>query len=97
MRDRLLKLQAEAYAKDVENYIKAQDEKVAAQRKVAWEILEAQYSVINASKAMDDQIRGLSSGADDIFAKATMSPNDYAMWSLANQKAMLNLNYLINV
>ncbi|HCP6178785.1 hypothetical protein [Acinetobacter baumannii] len=91
MRDRLLKLQAEAYAKDVENYIKAQDEKVAAQRKVAWEILEAQYSVINASKAMDDQIRGLSSGADDIFAKATMSPNDYAMWSLANQKSNAQL------
>lgn len=91
MRDRLLKLQAEAYAKDVENYIKAQDEKVAAQRKVAWEILEAQYSVINASKAMDEQIKGLSSGADDIFAQATMSPNDYAMWSLANQKGNAQL------
>lgn len=91
MRDRLLKLQAEAYAKDVENYIKSQDEKVAAQRKVAWEILEAQYAVINASKAMDDQIKGLSSGADDIFAQATMSPNDYAMWSLANQKGNAQL------
>ena len=93
-RNRLLKLQAEAYQKDVENYIKSQDEKADAQRRVAWDILEAQYTVLNNSKLIDQQIKSLSSGAEDILAQASMTPNDYAKWSLANNRsnAQLSLN-----
>jgi hypothetical protein len=35
---------------------------------------------------MVDQIKGLSAGADEIFAQATMSPQDYDRWSLENDR-----------
>ncbi|WEI17153.1 hypothetical protein PY247_11335 [Acinetobacter proteolyticus] len=90
-RNRLLKLQAEAYKEDVENYIKSQDEKVDAQRRVARDILEAQYAVMNNSRMLDQQIKGLSGNADDIFAQASMTPNDYAKWSLENNRSNAQL------
>ncbi len=36
---------------------------------------------------MRDSIKGLSSGVDEIFAQATMSPQDYARWSLENDRS----------
>lgn len=91
MRNRLLRLQAEAYQQDVENYIKAQDEKAEAQRRVARDILEAQYAVMNNSRMLEQQIKGLSGSADDIFAQASMTPNDYAKWALQNEKSNAQL------
>ena len=51
------------------------------------ELQKARWRALEVRKAMDDQIKGLSSGADNIFAKATMSPNDYAKWSLENERS----------
>lgn len=51
------------------------------------ELQKARWRALEVRKAMDDQIKGLSSGADNIFAKATMSPSDYAKWSLENDRS----------
>ncbi|USE84349.1 transglycosylase SLT domain-containing protein [Acinetobacter tibetensis] len=70
--DEYLKLQKIAYQKDV-----AEFDIALKQKKI---------SAINAYKQMQDGIKGLSGNADNIFAKATMSPTDYASWSLANDR-----------
>ena len=51
------------------------------------ELQKARWRALEAREAMDDQIKGLSSGADDIFARATMSPKDYDRWSLENDRS----------
>ena len=51
------------------------------------ELQKARWRALEVRKAMTDQIKGLSSGADNIFAKATMLPNDYAKWSLENERS----------
>ena len=71
-RNKYLELQRIAYEKDVAEFKNAQ--------------LQKQYDAINSFKAMQEQIKGLSSGADDIFAKATMSADDYNLWSLKNNR-----------
>ena len=86
-RDRLIELQAKAYEVDVGNWFKAQDEKVAAEREANKQILAERYNLINASLAMSDQIKNLSSGAEDINARASMSPQAYAEWSLSNNRS----------
>lgn len=45
-----------------------------------------EFEAINDFKAIQDQIRGLSSNTDDIFAKATMTPSEYESWSLKNNR-----------
>ncbi|MFC2995612.1 tape measure protein, partial [Acinetobacter sichuanensis] len=62
----------EQLAYDLQQFRKAQK----------WEEFEA----INDFKAIQDQIRGLSSNTDDIFAKATMTPSEYQSWSLKNNR-----------
>ena len=70
--NKYLELQRIAYEKDVAEFKRAQ--------------LQKQYDAVNAYKSMQEQIKGLSSGADDIFAKATMSADDYNLWSLQNNR-----------
>lgn len=48
------------------------------------ELKKARWRALEVRQAMEDQIKGLSSGADEIFARATMSPGDYESWSLEN-------------
>lgn len=48
--------------------------------------LQKQFDQINSYKSIQSQIKGISGGADDIFAKATMSPKDYGNWSLKNNR-----------
>lgn len=86
-RDRLLGLQQKAYEDDVANWIKAQDERVKAENEANQQILTDRYKFLNDSVAMYDRIAGLSSGADEIFARATMSPEGYGRWSLANDRS----------
>lgn len=86
-RDRLLGLQQKAYEDDVANWIKAQDERVKAENEANQQILIDRYKFLNDSVAMYDRIAGLSSGADEIFARATMSPEGYGQWSLANDRS----------
>lgn len=91
-RDRLIELQAKAYEVDVGNWLKAQDEKVAAEREANKQILAERYNLINSSLAMQGQIKGLSSGAEDINARASMSPQAYAKWSLSNNRSNAQLD-----
>ena len=86
-RDRLLGLQQKAYEEDVANWIKAQDDRVKAENEANQQILIDRYKFLNDSVAMYERIAGLSSGADEIFARATMSPQDYAKWSLENDRS----------
>ena len=86
-RDRLLGLQQKAYEDDVANWIKAQDERVKAENEANQQILIDRYKFLNDSVAMYERIAGLSSGADEIFARATMSPEGYGQWSLANDRS----------
>src|SRR5690606_39134046 len=37
-------------------------------------------------QAMADQIKSLASGSEDVFARASMAPQDYAKWSLENSR-----------
>lgn len=59
--------------------LKALDEQHAIElRKTQWHALEMRQT-------LEESISGLSGGADDIFAKATMSPQDYSKWAIENQ------------
>ncbi|MDM1735597.1 hypothetical protein HX112_03285 [Acinetobacter towneri] len=59
----------------------------ALDEQYALELQKARFHAQNVQQAMRDSIKGLSYGADDIFAKATMSPQDYAKWSLENDRS----------
>ncbi|AXY57263.1 hypothetical protein CDG60_12220 [Acinetobacter chinensis] len=66
--------------------LKALDEQHAIElRKTQWHMLEMRQT-------LEDSIKGLSGGADDIFAKATMTPKEYSQWSLKNNKANAQLD-----
>ncbi|UNT61028.1 tape measure protein [Acinetobacter towneri] len=60
----------------------------ALDEQYALELQKARFHAQNVQQAMRDSIKGLSYGADDIFAKATMSPQDYAKWSLENDRSI---------
>lgn len=51
------------------------------------ELQKARWRALEVREAMTDQIKALSGNADNIFAKATMSPSDYAKWSLENDRS----------
>lgn len=51
------------------------------------ELQKARWRALEMRQAMVDQIKGLSAGADNIFAQATMSPQDYDRWSLENDRS----------
>jgi hypothetical protein len=51
------------------------------------ELQKARWRALEIRQAMVDQIKGLSGGADNIFAQATMSPADYNRWSLENDRS----------
>ncbi|MCT8090722.1 hypothetical protein H0920_10605 [Acinetobacter sp. C_4_1] len=61
--------------------LKFLDEQYALElRKTRWHALEMQ-------QAMQESIQGLSYGADDIFARATMAAGEYALWSAENDRS----------
>lgn len=59
----------------------------AIDEQYALELRKAQWHALELRQTMDDAIKGLSSGADDIFAKATMTPQEYSQWSLENERS----------
>lgn len=60
--------------------LKFLDEQYALElRKTRWHALEMQ-------QVMQESISGLAGNADNIFAQATMSPQDYDRWSLENDR-----------
>ncbi|UIZ97994.1 hypothetical protein [Acinetobacter johnsonii] len=58
----------------------------------ALELQKARFHAQNVQQTMRDSIKGLSSGVDEIFAQATMSPQDYAKWSLENDRSNAQAN-----
>ena len=61
--------------------LKALDEQYAI------ELQKARFHAQNVQQTMRESIKGLSYGVDEIFAQATMSPQDYAKWSLENDRS----------
>lgn len=61
--------------------LKALDEQYAI------ELQKARFHAQNVQQTMRDSIKGLSYGADEIFAQATMPAGDYARWSLENDRS----------
>lgn len=61
--------------------LKALDEQYAI------ELQKARFHAQNVQQTIRESIKGLSYGADEIFAQATMSPQDYAKWSLENDRS----------
>ena len=64
----------------------------ALDEQYALELQKARFHAQNVQQAMRDSIKGLSSGVDEIFAQATMSPQDYAKWSLENDRSNAQAN-----
>ncbi|WP_291370133.1 MULTISPECIES: hypothetical protein [unclassified Acinetobacter] len=56
----------------------------AIDEQYAIELRKAQWHALEVRQTLEDSIKGLSGGADDIFAKATMSPKDYSKWAIDN-------------
>ncbi|WP_162626611.1 hypothetical protein [Acinetobacter sp. CFCC 10889] len=56
-----------------------------------------EFEAINSFKAIQDQILGLGSNTDDIFAKATMTPGEYESWSLKNNRDSAKLDLRNNL
>ncbi len=66
--------------------------KQALDERYAMELQKARFHAQNVQQAMRDSIKGLSYGVDEIFAQATMSPQDYAKWSLENDRSNAQAN-----
>lgn len=64
----------------------------ALDEQYALELQKARFHAQNVQQAMRDSIKGLSYGVDEIFAQATMSPQDYAKWSLENDRSNAQAN-----
>lgn len=64
----------------------------ALDEQYALELQKARFHAQNVQQTMRDSIKGLSSGVDGIFAQATMSQQDYAKWSLENDRSNAQAN-----
>ncbi len=58
----------------------------ALDEQYALELQKARFHAQNMRQAMQESISGLAGDADNIFAQATMSPQDYDRWSLENDR-----------
>ncbi|AXY60029.1 tape measure protein [Acinetobacter sp. WCHAc010052] len=77
-RQKYLELQKAVYQQDLEEFRKVQ--------------LQKQFEQLNAVQSMNAQIQGLSGNSEDIMAKASMSPQDFAEWSLARDRSKAQLD-----
>lgn len=65
--------------------------KQALDERYAMELQKARFHAQNVQQTMRESIKGLSYGVDEIFAQATMSPQDYDRWSLENDRSNAQL------
>lgn len=58
------------------------------------ELQRARWHALELRQTLEESISGLSGGADDIFAKSTMTPREYSQWALESDrsKAQVSLN-----
>ena len=80
--DQLL-IQADTKLTEENKQIKLQ----ALDEQYAIELQKARFHAQNMRQTMQESISGLAGNADDIFARATMSPKDYDRWSLENDRS----------
>ena len=59
----------------------------ALDEQYALELQKAKFHAQNMQQVMQESISGLAGDADNIFAQATMSPQDYDRWSLENDRS----------
>lgn len=59
----------------------------ALDEQYAIELQKSRFHAQNMRQTMQESISGLAGNADDIFARATMSPADYDRWSLENDRS----------
>lgn len=53
----------------------------------AIELRNTQWHALEMCQTLEASITGLSSGTDDIFAKSTMTPQEYSQWSLESDRS----------
>ncbi len=51
------------------------------------ELQRARWHALELRQTLEDSIISLSGGADDIFAKSTMTPQEYSQWSLESDRS----------
>lgn len=78
-----LSLQAQAYQKDVENYIKAGDDRVKADYQATQEIIAARQAAYNS---INDPINSMRDKGVEARAQASMTPMQYQSWQLNSEQ-----------
>lgn len=53
----------------------------------AIELRKTQWHAFEMRQTLEESISGLSGGADDVFAKSTMTPQEYSQWSLESDRS----------
>lgn len=51
------------------------------------ELQQARWHALEMRQTLEESISGLSGGADDIFAKSTMTPSEYSQWALESDRS----------
>ena len=83
VRDRLLALQSKAYQEDVENYIKAGDDRVKADYQATQEIIAARQAAFDN---INNPIYSMRDKGVEAQAQASMNPVQYQSWQLNKEQ-----------
>ena len=83
VRDRLLALQSKAYQEDVENYIKAGDDRVKADYQATQEIIAARQTAFDN---INNPIYSMRDKGVEAIAQSSLSPLAYQKWDLNRQQ-----------
>lgn len=83
VRDRLLALQSKAYQEDVENYIKAGDDRVKADYEATQEIIDARQAAFDN---INNPIYSMRDKGVEAQAQASMTPVQYRSWQLNKEQ-----------
>lgn len=83
VRDRLLALQSKAYQEDVENYIKAGDDRVKADYQATQEIIAARQAAFDN---INNPIYSMRDKGVEAQAQASMTPVQYQSWQLNKEQ-----------
>ena len=83
VRDRLLALQSKAYQEDVENYIKAGDDRVKVDYQATQEIIAARQAAFDN---INNPIYSMRDKGTEAQAQASMTPVQYQSWQLNKEQ-----------
>lgn len=83
VRDRLLALQSKAYQEDVENYIKAGDDRVKADYQATQDIIDARQAAFDN---INNPLYSIRDKGVEAIAQSSLSPLAYQKWDLNRQQ-----------